>query len=390
MGKNGAVFRSVALLTALLMLLAAPGGGRADDLAGTRQRLAEIERRIRETAATVEEKRHREEQLNADLATLEKDQRRLEESISRHQVTLHQLSGKLADEKRRAAELKAAVAKSAELVRQRLVALYKSGGDGMFRVLFSAASPARLAEDYDFFGRIIAHDRQLIATYRKQLQEQEVSLQRLARLRQQEKEALTASRNERQTLKAAGALKTRLLAELQTERQRLDRHLAELRERAQRLAALVKKLESSKGPAYIENSGLFARQKGLLKWPIKGPLEVAFGTSRHPELGTLRDSQGIEIGCKPGEKVHAVWAGRVIFANWFKGYGNLLIIDHGNSYYSLYAQTASLGKHVGEKVAPGEVIAQTGYEGARRLYFEIRHSGTPLDPETWLTPREKP
>ncbi len=79
----------------------------------------------------------------------------------------------------------------------------------------------------------------------------------------------------------------------------------------------------------------------------------------------------------------------MIFANWFKGYGNLLIIDHGDSYYSLYAQAASLAKHVGEAVATGEVVALAGYEGARRFYFEIRHSGTPLDPESWLAPRGK-
>jgi murein hydrolase activator len=389
MGRGRAVRRGLAIGAALFTVLAAAGPGRADELAGTRQRLAEIERRIQETAATVEEKRHREEELKADMATLEYEQRRLEESIGRHQVTLNQLGGKVADEERRAAKLKAAVEKSAEQVRRRLVALYKSGDGGMLRVLFSATSPARLAEDYDFFARIIGHDRQLIATYRGQLQQQEVSLHRLADLRQQEEKALAASRNERRTLKAAGALKTRLLAEMQSDRQKLDRQLGELRERAQRLAALVKKLESSKGAAYSGKPGFFAQQQGLLRWPLEGPVNVAFGTTRHPELGTLHDSQGIEIGCKPGQKVHAVWAGRVIFANWFKGYGNLLIINHGNSYYSLYAQAASLAKHVGDQVAPGEVVAETGYEGTHRLYFEIRHSDTPLDPEAWLAPRNK-
>jgi len=389
--RRGSAFRRGLVLSGLcVVVLVAAGKVRADDLSGTRQRLAAIERRIQEKAATAEEKRHREETLRADLKTLEGEQQQLEERIGRHQVALHELGGKLATEKQRAADLKASVATLSGQVRQRLAALYKLEDGGLLRVLFSTTSPARLAEDYDYFARIVGRDKVLIANYRDRLEQQQVSLRRLAELQQQEARTLAASRQERRTLRAAGTLKTRLLAELRQEREQLDRELAELRERAQRLAALVKRLESSKGAEYSAKSGLFARQQGHLQWPIKGALEVPFGTSRHPDLGTLRDSQGIEIGCRPGQQVHAVWAGRVIFANWFKGYGNLLIIDHGDSYYSLYAQAASLAKDVGEAVATGEVVALAGYEGARRFYFEIRHSGTPLDPESWLAPRGKP
>lgn len=388
MGRGGAAGWRLGLLGLLVVLLAAAVTARADDLAATRQRLTAIEQRIRETAATVEEKRQRETAMRADLTTLQNEQQRLEKRIARQQATLKQLGAKVAAEEQRAAELKAASASSAEKVRQRLVALYKTGDGGLLRVLFSATSPARLAEDYDFFARIIGHDRELIATYRKQLRQRQLSLRHLSDLRHQQETALVASRDEHQALAKAGALRTRLLAALQSQRRQLDSRLADLRERARRLAALVKRLESSQGPAYSSKLGVFARQQGHLRWPLKGPVEVPYGTSRHPGLGTLHDSQGIEIGCRPGQKVRAVWAGRVIFANWFKGYGNLLIIDHGNSYYSLYAQAASLARHVGETVAAGDVVGLSGYQGGRHFYFEIRHSGTPLDPEHWLAARE--
>ncbi len=372
----------------VLFFLLAPGPVRADELATTRQRLAEIERRIETAAATAAEKRDREERLAADLATLEEEQGRLEQRIRERQVSLRQLSARIGTEERLAAEIKRSVTVLAGKVRQRLVGLYKSGDGGLLRVLFGATSPAGLAEDYDFLGRIIRRDRQLITSYRDKLQQQEEGLQRLAQLKRQEEASLAASRREQQTLKAAGALKARLVAELRQERADLERELADLRERAERLVALVKRLESTKGAEYSDESRLFAQQQGRLAWPLQGPVEVTFGTGRNPQLGTLHDSQGIEIGCRAGEEVRAIWAGRVIFANWFKGYGRLLIIDHGDSYYSLYAQAASLTKQVGEQVERGEVVALTGYEGARRLYFEIRHSGTPLDPEAWLAPHQ--
>jgi len=372
----------------VLFFLLAPGLVSADELAATRQRLAEIERRIESAAATAAEKRDREERLAADLAILEEEQGHLEKRIRDRQVSLRELGARIGTEEQLAAEIKRAVTALAGKVRQRLVGLYKSGDGGLLRVLFGAISPAGLAEDYDFLGRIISRDRQLIASYRDKLQQQEEGLRRLAQLKRQEEASLAASRREQQTLKAAGALKARLVAELRQERADLERELADLRERAERLVALVKRLESTKGAEYSDESRLFAQQQGRLAWPLQGPVAVTFGTGRNPELGTLHDSQGIEIGCRAGEEVRAIWPGRVIFANWFKGYGRLLIIDHGDSYYSLYAQAASLTKQVGEQVERGEVVALTGYEGARRFYFEIRHSGTPLDPEAWLAPRQ--
>ncbi len=185
--RRGSAFRRGLVLSGLcVVVLVAAGKVRADDLSGTRQRLAAIERRIQEKAATAEEKRHREETLRADLKTLEGEQQQLEERIGRHQVALHELGGKLAAEKQRAADLKASVATLSGQVRQRLAALYKLEDGGLLRVLFSTTSPARLAEDYDYFARIVGRDKVLIANYRDRLEQQQVSLRRLAELQQQE------------------------------------------------------------------------------------------------------------------------------------------------------------------------------------------------------------
>jgi septal ring factor EnvC (AmiA/AmiB activator) len=96
---------------------------------------------------------------------------------------------------------------------------------------------------------------------------------------------------------------------------------------------------------------------------------------------------GIDIKSERGEPVQAVFAGKVLFADWFKGYGNMLIIDHGNSYCTLYANVEELFKQKGDAVESGEVIATVGDSGSLSgpgLYFEVRHHGKPEDPQLWL------
>ncbi len=357
------------------------------ELAKSRRTLAEIERRIEETSADLAEKRRHEAGLLEDLSAVEAEQKRLGGRIDRLNRQLPDLERSIVVEETKAGRLKNSLSTLDSLIRQRLSALYKSGGDGLLRVLFSASSPAKMAEDYDFLGRIIRHDRDLLENYRKQLADREMVLSRLSELRREQQQALANSREEEKTLRSAGSLKKLLLAELRGKRQALSDELAELRERAARLSGLVKKLESQKTSEYSEKSGLFAQQKGRLTWPANGPVSVPFGPSRHPQLGTLQESQGIEIACGVHQPVAAVWSGRVIYANAFKGFGNLLIIDHGDSYYSLYAQTDRLNARVGDLVTQRETVAWSGFDGKTNLYFEIRHSGTPLNPQDWLAPR---
>jgi septal ring factor EnvC (AmiA/AmiB activator) len=257
----------------------------------------------------------------------------------------------------------------------------------MVKILFSPASPAQMAEDYDFLGRVVRRDRELLANYRRQLAELETALERLAAWRREQQASLAALGENQKTARQASRLKAALLEQVRGDRQALAAALAELRERAGRLSGLVKKLESEKPREYSEKTGLFAAGKGRLPWPVDGAIRIGFGAARHPELGTMYDSHGIEIAADGEKPIRAVGSGRVLFANWFKGYGNLLIVDHGDSYYSLYAQASRLSKKVGDLLATGDVLGYTGLEGSKGVYFEIRRGGTPLDPLPWLRPR---
>jgi septal ring factor EnvC (AmiA/AmiB activator) len=174
---------------------------------------------------------------------------------------------------------------------------------------------------------------------------------------------------------------------LRTDQAKLTATLDELRAKAARLAELVKKLETARTQPYTGKGADFLAQRGRLAWPVTGKVRIAFGPTRHPDLGTLIESNGLEIAVPPQTPVMAVWKGRVLYASPLKGFGNLMIIDHGDKYYSLYAHAASFTRKTGDLVGAGDVIAFSGHEGRDALYFEIRHRGEPVDPLPWLAPR---
>ena len=379
--------RFLFFLTLLLVFAAVPAPpAAADGLAQSRRTLQEIQQRIARTRHALAAKSSTEKSLKNDLATVVSDLARIRRQAGRINARLDKLDGELQDQQVAIAHSREHIAATRQRVRQRLVAMYKGGGAGLLRILFGSASPAGMAEEYDYFARIVHHDRQLLKDYRQGLDQLQQGLAQLQALRQEQQQALAQRRQEQATFAQAGQLKKELLAQVRRQRRHLSARLQGLKARARRLNALIKKLERNKGGEYTQPSGSFATQKGRLPWPVSGSVKVRFGTWRHPGLDTLYESQGIEIAAAGDSAIKAVWPGRVVFANWFKGYGKLLIIAHGGGYFSLYAQAARLTHKTGDAVTEGTIIGYSGSEQGR-VYFGIRKGSTPLNPTAWLTHR---
>lgn len=377
--------------TALLLTFAIFGGGNVradtDGLKKNRRELEKIRKRIDRTADDLKEKKEKGRSLTADLKTVERELARSQRRLEDYARQTEKLDAEASARQEDVARARHRVESLQGQVRKRLVALYKNGDRDFVRALFDTGAPARKAEQCDFLTRIVRRDRQLLENYRRQVEELESALRQLAALRREKETLLGEVRRERETLAEARALKKKLLARVRSDEKALAAQLKELRQRAERMSALIKRLESDQTPEYTANSGLFASQKGRLPWPVRGPVKVGFGTMRHPQLGTLFDSQGIEITVSGEQPIAAVWPGRVIFASQFQGYGKLVIIDHGDKYYTLYAQGSRLTKKVGDRVAQGETVAYSGFADRNSVYFEIRHHGKPLDPSGWLRSR---
>lgn len=172
-----------------------------------------------------------------------------------------------------------------------------------------------------------------------------------------------------------------LLAQVSAEQNRMSRLIAELEKSERELATMVSDMQSRVGV-----SGFRAR-RGQLPYPTSGLVEVGFGKVVNPRFNTVTVQKGLDIRAGEGSEVSSVGAGTVVYAGWLKGYGNLVIVDHGSNYHSLYAHLAQSLVEVGNVVEEGEAIAHVGDTGSLKgsyLYFEIRKDGQAIDPLPWL------
>ena len=195
----------------------------------------------------------------------------------------------------------------------------------------------------------------------------------------------TAGDQKRRSIAAKKRDQERLLATLRRQEGRSEQRLVELEERAQRLERLLGILYGRKG-ADSTQAARVSEFRGALQWPAKGEVVENFGRVRSQKFATYTVNNGIKIAAKPGAAVSAVFYGTVIYSQWFKGYGNLVVVDHGERVYSLYGNTRGPVVAVGNKVTPGQVITSVaeGDDGGGFLYFEVREDNKPADPRRWL------
>ncbi|MGD8367322.1 MAG: peptidoglycan DD-metalloendopeptidase family protein [Desulfobacterales bacterium] len=273
---------------------------------------------------------------------------------------------------------------------KRLVAYYKLQWFGTAQLLVSADSLAEMIYRKAALERIIESDQVLWSKWTERRRHLDSALAALDARKQEkisvEKELAgrIAEMNREKRLKAD------LLEEIRQSKALRLAAIDSLKDAAGELEKALERLRSQdRSPAGTPAVQIrdFAELKGLLPLPVRGKIVTRFGKYRNPEFNVVNFRSGIDIRAERGEPIHAVSAGRVLFAEWFKGYGNMIIVDHGLFYYTVYAHAEELFKKKGETVQTGEVIATVGDTGSMigpSLYFEIRHHGKPLDPRDWL------
>ena len=275
-----------------------------------------------------------------------------------------------------------------EQLRQALVGhlrlAYAAGRQERLKLLLNQEDPILLSRVVAYFGYLTRDRAQRIEAMKRTVRQ----LEEVGRAFEDERARLAEIRA-RQTQQRAGLGREQLqrqglLTELEQVLQDQHRRLSELRQDAESLQRLIERLEDPAGmPAGPQH---FSRRRGQLPWPLSGPVARRFGTTK--ESGLRWD--GILIAVAAGQPVVAVHDGRVAFADWLRGFGLLLILDHGDGYMTLYGHNQALLKEVGEWVEVEDPVALSGGSGGQSdpgLYFAIRHQGKPVDPHQWLARR---
>jgi septal ring factor EnvC (AmiA/AmiB activator) len=354
----------------------------AQDLSSVEEQVEVLERHLRAREAQRDRLYAELEQTERDIAALALGERQLDAMVEEQRQALEQLHAKLEQVR---AELTAARAVLAELLRS---AHAMGRGDRLRMVLNQ--------EDITRSGRLFGYYRIISRKRARQIALVDQQEKRLRGLTQQ-----AASEAERLAELARRQAQTReRLAKAQQERAGIVAHLersiaagrdrmASLRENAVRLRELANELSrysEIRDVVHLDQKTLAAR-RGTLSWPITGTRVLS--DFRPRATGDLH-GDGVLLQAQPGDEVHAVHDGQVVYADWLRGFGLLLVIDHHDGYITIYGHNQTLLKEPGDWVVDGETIALAGVSGGHAkdgLYFALRYQGEPLDPRLWCAGR---
>lgn len=381
-------------LSTLLCLLLCGGLSARAQASDTAQKLESIQSSIQRVTRQLESAQGRRGKLEADL-------RNAEQAIAQAANNLHDTQDQLTSQRQRldrldqkATKQQQALQTQVDRLRAQVDSAYRMGRQPAIKLFLNQENPARLGRMLAYFDYLNHARQNVMASARKKLAGLIATRQQVDAEKRELQKTLTEQRSQQAALKQAEQTRRGALA-------KLDQVIGNKRSRLKDLKANERRLQnllSSVGQAVVNDSSLnalsqkpFYQLRGRLPWPTNGRLRVRFHALRSGSDGSLR-WQGVFIGAPKGQPVRAIDAGRVVFANWLRGYGLLLIIDHGHGYMSLYGHNQAIYRRVGTWVRPGEIVASVGDSGglnADGLYFAIRYKGRALDPSRWCRGQPK-
>ncbi|GAA3929311.1 murein hydrolase activator EnvC family protein [Litoribacillus peritrichatus] len=357
--------------------------------------MSEVEQNITQQKKEIEKLRRKvkaltrqQDKQNKALQATSRKVSNARKNILNTKKQLSQTQSKLASLREQNQTIKRTLNKSKQEIRQLLVSVYKNQDNSQLKLLLSQDSPqtlTRLLKYHNYLqqeqlSKIEKHLKTLedFRENEKQLTTELVSLQELKKKQELEQVTLAQSKQAQQhelnKLKQSVKTEAGRLKKKQADQQRLNKLLVDMKKALEDINALA-------------GSRPFKADKGKMPWPVKGRIVRSFGSAL---AGGKLKSNGVLLSAPAGKPVKAIHNGRVVFSDWFSGFGLLTIIDHGNGYMSLYGQAESVIREPGEWVNIGDTIAYTGNTSDTDIdgiYFEIRHKGTPINPKRWCTGR---
>jgi septal ring factor EnvC (AmiA/AmiB activator) len=365
-----------------------------DEVTKRKEKLSDIDRAIKEKKKDIIQAEQQELSTITQLNAIDEKLSKNHEELSVLNQRMKMLTKEVSTTTTQLQQINEEIAQRRELFNKRLVALYQyERSGGIVKILFSSHSYPDLVQRAKFIRMILQGDLQTIQQFLADLtrvKEKRTTLQEKHASQETVKSDILKKSSEITTQKQK---KTALLEKIKKEKQTYQSAVKELEKSSLELQSLIDRLEreiaTKKKPFIPERGKGFASLKGKLPYPVAGSLISRYGNHLDPQLNTVTFQKGIEIAAAWGEEVRAIHKGTVLYADWFKGYGNIIIIDHGDSYYSLCAHVSKILKGVEQEVQTGEVIALAGDTGSLKgpcVYFELRYQGKPLDPLQWLQP----
>ncbi len=375
----------VLLVVALLTLLAIPDPPAGAQAQTDRSDLDRLRQEIRGLRGRLKNVRTRARSVQTDLEAVDLELQIIGRELDAARNVESSLEMQREEIASRVLAINAEVTRQSFYLRHRLAMLYRMGRIPYLRMLLSMDPRSDPLRAVSMLAYMVGRDARAVSSFQQAQEELVLEEGRLAVKEAELAETRRIASARREAAARKREEKAALLAQLQSESHRSAERLAELEEKARRLERLFTLLYEEQGPP--RGSSRVAEFKGALDWPVRGEVIEHFGRQKSTEFDTYVVNNGIRIAAEAGAPVRAVFTGTVLFVQWFKGYGNLIILDHGDRVFSLYGNTRGTTLAVGDQVQAGATIASVaeGDEGGSGyLYFEIREDNRPADPRGWL------
>ena len=398
---------------ALVLVPARPAssqGSSGTDEDQQKQELERIQRQAAEKRRRAQELKIKESKILKELRATEAKQRTTKNNIGKLTRQEQALTKQLSDVREDLDQSRAALSDQRSRLALRLRRLYMYGRARELEFFLSSQSFAQLLTRWDFLTRVARQDRRILLGINEEKERIEWNQKRLDATHTQVDKTLDARQKEQQRLALLAAQKKASVSVIQGERKEYEAAAAELERTARRIQSLLAELEKRRRddeearrraeqgtpappgqpapPPLPPYEGEFAKAQGQLDWPLRGEIVGRFGNETHPRFGTVTFNNGIDIKASPGEPIRAVAKGRVDFTSSDYGsYGEMLILNHGSGYYTLYAHCSDIVVSRGAEIAAGQVIAHAGDSGSLKgtiLHFEVRKGRQSVDPMGWL------
>ncbi len=348
------------------------------DITQKKKDLKDIKKQINLTKEKEKEVRGKESTILGTLHLLDVELYQRERELTRMEMQLGQTRERLHQTKHHIVTLSQGIKRTQEELFSRLIALYKMGRIPAEGLLFSSQTYPDLLKLDKYLRVIIDYDAGLVETYRYQMVLKERYQEELIQDQFQWQRNISEIEKKKKEIKQVKEEKQKLLKSIQNQKVVYQKLIGELEERAKNLQTFVDKLEREKS-LLAHGKPRYETLKGKLDPPVQGKILSLF-----KEKG----QNGVEIKAPMGAEVRAVLPGKILYADWFKGFGNIVIIDHGDHTFTVSGYCSELLKKPGESVSQGEPIALVGSAGSLKgpcLYFEIRRHGKSQDPMEWLS-----
>ncbi|MBS0177194.1 MAG: peptidoglycan DD-metalloendopeptidase family protein [Nitrospira sp.] len=325
--------------------------------------------------------------LDERLVRYRQEHQDIVKKLKRKDLEIEQMSVQLSRLSERIDERQDAIA-------ARLRVQYVEGRFWHLKTLLAASSAGDFQRRFRYLSAVTQREYEIMETYRRDAER----IAEVERNREEARQGILAYKvtTEDKLAQIQGLKKQKrvYLAKITQEKESHDRAVEELERSATRVDSLLKELEARRRAALASRppsaGGGLRALRGTLLWPTDGQVVSYFGRQKHPTFNTYIQRKGIEIRAAEGSNIRSVLAGQVVYADWLKGYGLVIIMDHANGVFSLYAHASKILTSVGARIEAGEAIGETGdtgMTGENTLYFELREGAEPVDPLVWLSKR---